>query len=82
MMLYKYISKLESYKKYEQRRIILDSIMLTMFHEWARNANNPEVDTSDLWEKSQEASRTRNNFCNRHIIYTKIFDYIFKMNSK
>lgn len=76
--LYKCITNTKSYKDYEARRIILDSVMLTIVHEYVRSLTDNSENVDDMHKQAIEATELRNKFCNRHIIYTKIFDYIFK----
>lgn len=77
--LFKCITNTKSYKDYEARRLILDSVMLTIVHEYVKSLTaNSEENVDDIHKRAIEATELRNKFCNRHIIYTKIFDYIFK----
>ena len=77
--LFKCITNSKSYKDYEARRLILDSVMLTIVHEYVKSlTENSEEYVDDIHKRAIEAIELKNKFCNRHIIYTKIFDYIFK----
>lgn len=77
--LFKCITNTKSYKDYEARRLILDKVMLTIVNEYVKSLTvNSEENVDDIHKRAIEATELRNRFCNRHIIYTKIFDYIFK----
>lgn len=76
--LYKCITNTKSYKDYEARRVILDSVMLTIVHEYVKSLSENSENVNEIHKRAIEATELRNKFCNRHIIYTKIFDYIFK----
>lgn len=77
--IFKCITNTKSYKDYEARRLILDSVMLTIVNEYVRSLTvNSEENVDDIHKRAIEATELRNSFCNRHIIYTKVFDYIFK----
>lgn len=76
--LFKCITNSKSYKDYEARRLILDSVMLTIVHEYVKSLTENSENVDDIHKRAIEATELRNKFCNRHIIYTKIFDYIFK----
>lgn len=81
-MLYKLIKRItntKSYKDYEARRLLLDSTMLIITNEYVKSLAADSEETINIMQKHAiEATEIRNKFCNRHIIYTKIFDYIFK----
>lgn len=76
--LFKCITNSKSYKDYEARRVMLDSVMLTVVHEYLNSLIENSENVNDIHKQAIEATELRNKFCNRHIIYTKIFDYIFK----
>ena len=81
--LLKYITKSNNnYYDYQQRRITLDSVMITMTNEWVNSCKRPEADSDFYWKKVQEATSIRDKFCNNHLVYTKIYDYIFKKEMK
>jgi hypothetical protein len=76
--LFKCITNTKSYKDYEARRIMLDTVMLTITNEYVKSLTKNSEDVNNMHKRAIEATDIRNKFCNRHIIYTKIFDYIFK----
>lgn len=76
--LFKCITNTKSYKDYETRRLIIDSIMMTIVHEYVKSLTDNSENVDYIHKRAIEATEIRNRFCNRHIIYTKIFDYIFK----
>lgn len=76
--LFKCITNSKSYKDYEARRVTLDSVMLTIVNEYVKSLTENSEVVDDIHKRAIEATELRNKFCNRHIIYTKIFDYIFK----
>lgn len=76
--IFKCITNSKSYRDYEARRVLLDSVMLTIIHEYVKSLTENSEVVEDIHKRAIEATELRNKFCNRHIIYTKIFDYIFK----
>lgn len=76
--LFKCITNTKSYKDYEVRRVMLDSVMLTIVNEYVKSLTENSENVNDIHKRAIEATELRNKFCNRHVIYTKIFDYIFK----
>lgn len=76
--LFKRITNTKSYKNYEATRLLLDSVMLTITNEYVKSLTKNSEDVDMMHKQSLKATEIRNEFCNRHIVYTKIFDYIFK----
>lgn len=76
--IFKCITNTKSYKDYEARRVLLDSVMLTIIHEYVKSLTENSENVDEMHKRAIQATELRNKFCNRHIIYTKIFDYIFK----
>lgn len=77
--LYSFITNTKSYKDYAARRILLDSTMMTITHEYVKSlTRDPEELVDQFHKNSLEATEIRNRFCRRHAIYTRIFDYTLK----
>ena len=81
--LYDFITKTQKYKDYAARRVLLDTTMMTITHEYVKTLTSDSQDLIDDFHKlAIEATDTRNDFCNRHKLYTYVFDYTFKKGLK